>query len=311
VSPAAIGALLGLLAGGGLLLAVLASPPLRRPSLSDRVAPYLRDTTEPSRLIGETTVTPSGALRRITAPFVADAVRFLDRIVGGGGSVRTRLAALGSPMTLEQFRTEQVIWAAIGTGAGLGVTLIALVSGHRSPLLLIGIVLLGMVAGVLARDWWLSQSVSKHNSEILSEFPVVAEMLALAVAAGEGPAAAIARVCRLTRGHLTRQLEAVLADTRAGAPLQLALLSARDATALEPLARFLDGMAVAIERGTPMAEVLRAQAADVRALGKRQLLEAGGKKEILMMVPVVFLILPITILFAFFPGLIAITTVAQ
>jgi tight adherence protein C len=60
-----------------------------------------------------------------------------------------------------------------------------------------------------------------------------------------------------------------------------------------------------------MAEVLRAQAADVRALGKRQLLEAGGKKEILMMVPVVFLILPITILFAFFPGLIAITTVAQ
>ena len=45
--------------------------------------------------------------------------------------------------------------------------------------------------------------------------------------------------------------------------------------------------------------------------GKRQLLEAGGKKEIAMMVPVVFIILPITILFALFPGLIAITTVAQ
>jgi len=311
VSPAAIGALLGVLGGGGLLLAVLASPPMRRPSLSDRVAPYLRDTTEPSRLIGEPAVSPSGALRRIVAPFVADAVRFLDRIVGGGASVRKRLAALGSTMTVEQFRTEQVVWAAIGTGAGLGVTLIALVGGRRSPLLLIGIVLLGMCAGVLARDWWLSQTVAKHNSEILSEFPVVAEMLALAVAAGEGPADAIARVCRLTRGHLSAQLEAVLADTRAGAPLQMALLHARDATALEPLARFLDGMAVAIERGTPMAEVLRAQAADVRALGKRQLLEAGGKKEILMMVPVVFLVLPVTILFAFFPGLIAITTVAQ
>ena len=50
-------------------------------------------------------------------------------------------------------------------------------------------------------------------------------------------------------------------------------------------------MAVAIERGTPLADVLRAQAADVRALGKRQLLESGGRKEIAMMVPVVFIVL--------------------
>jgi len=85
----------------------------------------------------------------------------------------------------------------------------------------------------------------------------------------------------------------------------------RDRTRLEPLARFLDGMAVAIERGTPLADVLRAQAADVRALSKRQLLESGGRKEIAMMVPVVFLVLPITILFALYPGLLAITTVAQ
>ena len=70
-------------------------------------------------------------------------------------------------------------------------------------------------------------------------------------------------------------------------------------------------MAVAVERGTPLAEVMRAQAAAVRALGKRQLLESGGKKEIAMMVPVVFLVLPITILFALYPGLIAISDVAR
>lgn len=306
-----IGALLGALCGGGLLLAILASPPMRRASLTDRVAPYLRDATAPSRLLGEAAVTSSGALRRITAPLLRDAVRFLERVVGGGASVRKRLATLGSRLTVEQFRTEQVMWAAMGMGAGLGLAMISIVSGHRSPVILIVMVFGATCAGVLARDWWLSQSVSRHNSETLAEFPVVAEMLALAVAAGEGPSNAIARVCRLTRGHLTSQLERVLAETRAGAPLQTALLQARDVTTLEPLARFLDGMAVAIERGTPMAEVLHAQAADVRALGKRQLLEAGGKKEILMMAPVVFLILPVTILFAFFPGLIAITTVAQ
>lgn len=136
-------------------------------------------------------------------------------------------------------------------------------------------------------------------------------MLALAVTAGEGPVGAIERISRLAQGHLVDQLNSILADTRSGTPLLVALTALRDRTRLEPLSRFLDGMAVAIERGTPLADVLRAQAADVRALGKRQLLESGGKKEIAMMVPVVFFVLPITILFALYPGLIAITAVAQ
>ena len=58
-----------------------------------------------------------------------------------------------------------------------------------------------------------------------------------------------------------------------------------------------------MQRGTPLAEVLRAQAQDVREEGRRALMEAGGRKEIAMMVPVVFLILPVTVLFAVFPGL--------
>ncbi len=306
-----IGGALGLLAGLGLLLAILSSPPLRRPSLSDRIAPYLIDATVPSRLLSTDRTGPGNALSRLSAPLLKDAVRFLDKIIGGQASVRNRLAALGAQTTVEQFRTDQVVWGTIGVGGGLVISLLVVLTGHHSPIMLVAIILMCAAAGVLARDWWLTQSVSRRNAEILAEFPVIAEMLALAVTAGEGPLGAIDRVTRLSQGHLADQLRGVLADTRAGTPIQQALLAARDRTRLEPLARFLDGMAVAIERGTPLADVLRAQAADVRALGKRQLLEAGGRKEVLMMVPVVFLILPITILFAFFPGLIAITTVAR
>jgi tight adherence protein C len=306
-----LGALIGLLAGTGLLLAVLASPPMRRPTLSDRIAPYLVDTTVPSRLLSTGRPGPGSTLSRLTAPLLRDAVRFLDRVVGGQASVRSRLAALGSQTTVEQFRTDQVMWGALGGATGLGLALLAVLAGHRNPIVLAVLILACAAGGVLARDWWLTQSVSRRNAEILSEFPVVAEMLALAVTAGEGPLGAIDRITRLAHGHLSGQLRAILADTRSGTPLQQALTTARDQTRLEPLSRFLDGMAVAIERGTPLADVLRAQAADVRALGKRQLLEAGGRKEILMMVPVVFLVLPITILFALFPGILAITTVAH
>ena len=71
-----------------------------------------------------------------------------------------------------------------------------------------------------------------------------------------------------------------------------------------PLSRFCLGIAVAVERGTPLAEVLRDQAQDVRDSGRRELMEIGGRKEVAMMVPVVFLILPITIVFAVFPSVI-------
>ena len=61
--------------------------------------------------------------------------------------------------------------------------------------------------------------------------------------------------------------------------------------------------AVALERGTPLTDVMRAQAADVREASRRALMEEGGKREIAQMVPVVFLVLPITVVFALFPGL--------
>jgi tight adherence protein C len=68
------------------------------------------------------------------------------------------------------------------------------------------------------------------------------------------------------------------------------------------VARFATGITVAMERGTPLADVLHAQAADVREAGRRLLIETAARKEITMMAPVVFFVLPVTILFAFYPG---------
>jgi hypothetical protein len=70
------------------------------------------------------------------------------------------------------------------------------------------------------------------------------------------------------------------------------------------VSRFAQGIAVAVERGTPLADVLHAQAADVREAGRRELIEVAARKEVFMMVPVVFLVLPVTILFAFWPGVV-------
>lgn len=307
-----IGAALGGLIAVGLLVAVFGTPPMRRTTLADRIAPYLSDTPPPSRLLtGNPSTGTRSALVVLLRPVVRDAGRLIDRLLGGRQSVEQRLAALGSSQTVDGFRVEQVLWGAIGAGGAIALSLLAVLFGQSNPLALLLVIVVAAISGVLARDWWLTREVERQDREILAEFPVIAEMLALAVAAGEGPVGALDRITTLAHGPLIDQLSGVLASARSGTPLLTALSDLRDRTRLEPLARFVDGMAVAIERGTPLSDVLRAQAADARAAAKRELLEAGGRREIAMMMPVVFLVLPVTVLFALYPGLIAIQTVAQ
>jgi len=56
---------------------------------------------------------------------------------------------------------------------------------------------------------------------------------------------------------------------------------------MPPVACFVDGLVVAVERGTPLGDVLRAQAVDAREQYKRDLIEAGGRCEALMLQPAV------------------------
>jgi tight adherence protein C len=307
------GMLLGLVGAVGVILVVTYAPPFRAVRLVDRLAPYVHDTPPPSRLLG--TATEPGmlaAVRRIFGPAIGDGARIIDKFLGGRAAVHRRLDALGSGSTVEDFRVEQVVWGGLGL---LGAVLLAgvgsLLAGGLNVLSAALLCVAGVVGGVLGRDWWLTQQVQRREELLLAEFPVIAELLALAVTAGESPTAAIARVTRLSGGELARELGAALGRARAGVPLVDALQQVADRTSLDALARFIDGLLVAIERGTPLAEVLRAQAADVREAGKRRLLEAGGRKEIAMMVPVVFLVLPVTVVFALFPGLISIVSLAR
>ena len=115
-------------------------------------------------------------------------------------------------------------------------------------------------------------------------------------------AAALERVSSAGHGVVAAELSRVLDDTRVGLALVPALQQMASRNELNEMGRFVDAVVVAVERGTPLADVLSAQAADAREAGRRALIEAGGRKEIGMMVPVVFLVLPLSVLFVLFPG---------
>jgi tight adherence protein C len=306
------GAALGGICGLGMTCAVYSAPRYRRPRLEARLGPYLRDAPRRSSLLVQLPVsTPFPTLERILRPIMSDAVALLNRVLGGFVSTRRRLEQAGRGMTVDDFRSEQVLWGAIGLMCGVTASLLLLTSDpHRSPVMLLVLCGAAMFGGVVLRDYALTQEVAKREQRMLAEFPTVAEMLALAVGAGEGPVGALERVVRTSKGELAKELATALAEARAGATLVSALENVAARTSLPTLARFVDGIAVAVERGTPLAEVLRAQAVDVREAGKRALLESGGKKEVAMMVPVVFFILPVTMLFALFPGFVSLRLLA-
>ena len=298
------GAAVGLLGGVGIATALARVPAFRRVTLTDRLAPYLPGRARPSSLLERG--------RGGTSPLVERLAHRLGQALGGNASVRRRLVALGSDLTVDDVRQQQVLWGAAGGLAGAALLALRLFARvGLPPLSLAGIVVAGVVAGVVARDLALTRALRRREELIALELPVVAELLALAVGAGESPLAALERVTRRSGGELARELRAALADARSGTPFVTALQGVADRTTLPALVRFVDGLTVALQRGTPLADVLRAQAADVREDGRRVLLETGGRREIAMMAPVVFLILPVVIVFALFPGAVTLTSIAH
>ncbi len=306
MSLSVVGALLGLGAGTGVLLVTAHLARTRRPRLEARTAPYLRDLPLVSAAATRRPV-PRGAhglWRALLGPTVERAAARLEFLLGGAGSIRRRLARAGSPMSVQEFRVEQVLWGCAGFGAAAAVGTVLTLQGRGDPVALLMFCGACAVAGVLARDYHLGAVVRRREARMLAEFPTIADLLALSVAAGEGPMAALDRVIRVARGELTRELARVLAESRTGTPVSQALDALALRTGLPVVARFAEGFAVAIERGTPLADVLHAQAADVREASRRTLIETGARKEVLMMVPVVFLVLPVTVAFAFWPGVV-------
>jgi tight adherence protein C len=307
VSPAAV--VCGILMGVGLWLVIFRSPFMRATTFTERIAPQLRSQNVESRLLrsGEQTLTPFGPLERILRPIVQDGLTALGKLNPSPGATVRRLAQAGIAKSAIDFRAEQLLWAASGFVAALGLTFVGAAAGRFSPLFAALVIIGSAVAGVVLRDYWLGVQVRRREARMMAEFPSLAELMALAVGAGESATGALDRVCRSARGELAKEFSKILAETRAGKPLVLALQEFSARTDLAPLVRFVDGIIVAVERGTPLADVLRAQAQDVRDTAKRDLMEAAGKKEIAMMIPLVFGVLPLTVVFAVFPGIAAIS----
>ena len=137
------------------------------------------------------------------------------------------------------------------------------------------------------------------------EFPSFIEVLSILISAGEAPASALKLITDRTHGALNLEFTKVIKEVEGGNTLATALNNLALRTNLEPIRRFCDTLILALERGSALSEVLAFQVQEVRNEHQSKLLVQSGKAEIALMIPVIFLILPVSILFALWPSYLA------
>lgn len=298
------GVVLGTLLGLGLWSLIGLVPRFGRPSLASRVAPYVADFSEGARaMVERRTVDPLPIIGALVSPAADQLRRLLGQVLGGNATTAARLRQSGSNLTVDAFRSRQLAWALGGTAAGI-LASIALARSQALPIVVqVVVVAVFAASGMLVRDFLLQRAAAARLARMAGELPTVLEFLTLSMSAGEGVLNAVRRVSRISRGELAAELSGVIAEVNTGIPLSESLTRMARGVQLPALTRCVEQITGAIERGTPLAEVFSAQAQDCREDAKRQLLEVAGKKEVAMLIPLVFLILPTTIVFAIFPGI--------
>jgi tight adherence protein C len=301
---AALAIPLGIAFGLGMWSLLALVPRVGAPRLSRRIAPYLVDLSPGARAALEHGASePASLLAALIAPAFRQLAQTLTSTLGGDDGIARRMGQAGSTGDLQVFRSRQLLAAIGGAGVGVIVAVILANVSAASGLLLAGIVVLGAALGLLAPEQLLARAARARQTRIATELPTVLEFLTLSLSAGESILDALRRVARTGTGELARELGRVVAEVNTGTALPTALTRCATTIGLPALTRTIDQLVGALERGTPLAEVLLAQAQDSRDDAKRQLLEAAGRKEVAMLIPLVFLILPVTIAFAIFPGI--------
>ncbi|CAH0207607.1 hypothetical protein SRABI121_02643 [Microbacterium sp. Bi121] len=301
VTDAATAILLGGLLGAGLLCLLAAAPRWRAASLTNRIAPYVRDAVDdaalPSGVLPIAGILPVGGTESIWH-------RIRTRLLrgGDGDALALRLAQAGSDGEPAAFRGRQLAWAIGGFAIGSVLVIVLAVTGRMTPPAAVLPVILA-VGAVIAVDMLLTARVKARLARLSDELPTTLEFLALCLSAGEGFLDALRRVATIGSGELTQELRQVVLAVGTGSPLADALGEMASRLRLPGLSRAVDQVIAALEHGAPLAAVLHAQAADAREDAKRTLIEQAGRREILMMLPLVFLILPLSVLFAVFPGM--------
>jgi tight adherence protein C len=156
---------------------------------------------------------------------------------------------------------------------------------------------------------WLKKLIGKitgsevKESEIKEELVNILQMLSIMISAGESPMMALRYISQRSVGYLPSLIKQSFSKYESGNNLTQTLEFIAAATGSSALRRLTNSIQIAIQRGTPILDVLNNQVQSLNKQINLALLKKSGKSEITLLIPVVFLILPVSISFAIWPSI--------
>ncbi len=219
-------------------------------------------------------------------------------------SLDRRLVLAGSPRGMDGSRLFTVE-AFVGGVVSLVVVVGRLMAGQS----VLSAVVTGVAAGLAAfimPTLWVSMKASKRQERIRRDMPDMLDMLLISVEAGLGFDAAVAKIVRRAPGPLGEEFGRMLRDGQAGLSRREALKRLASRNDVAELNAFIMAMVQADVFGVSIANILRAQAREMRIKRRQRAQEMAQKAPAKMVFPLILCVLPATLIVLAGPAVLAI-----
>jgi tight adherence protein C len=200
-----------------------------------------------------------------------------------------RLDLAGRPgnLTPEDFAAVRIVTAAVLAALGLLLGLLL-----ANPLYLVLSLAFGAIFGYYLPVLWLKQKVDARRLEIQKGLPDAMDLLVIAVDAGLGFDAALARVTDKYKNALSDEFAKVLREVSLGRPRLEAMDEMGRSSGVDDLHNFIQAVIQSEQFGTGIGKILRIQADEMRRKRRQRAQEKAAQATLKMMLPMVGCIFP-------------------
>ena len=155
------------------------------------------------------------------------------------------------------------------------------------------IILIGMTAGLVSPTFVLRALVNSRQEAIGNQLPTVMDILSVSIEAGLGFDAALLKVVERYEGPLIDEMALLYREIQMGKPRREALAAMAARSTVPELQTFVTAVIQSDQFGTPIKNVLRNQAIQLRISRRQQAQEKGMKAPVKMVIPMVIFIFPV------------------
>lgn len=175
---------------------------------------------------------------------------------------------------------------------GLGCTLFLLTAQTQPTSVALRNSLIAFGFGYMLPRLWLRSRVRRRQKKIGHSLPDALDMLTISVEAGLAFESAMLRVSEQWQNDLTREFRRAVGEMRLGASRNEALEYMVERTGVDELRSFVAVLVQSNQLGISIAQVLHAQAHEMRVKRRQRAEELARQASIKMVVVLVFLVFP-------------------